>query len=139
MSKGNRSKEDRAKEIGKAARIFATKTRNAQEIANQLNTTPRTIQRYAHTPEWMAALHALDYQGDTSFRVAKTRDPQRDNPDLFQQAKVLYLENAETAPSSWKCAGITAEKLRGRDGWNIQPRTIWNWARRYGWWDTEKS
>ena len=128
MPQGNRSKQDRAKEIGKAARLFATKTRDAKEIAKQLNTSPRTIQRYARTPEWTAVLHALDYQGDTTFRVAKRRDIQRDNPELFEKTKAVYLKNAENAPSGWKCAGITADEL------NLNPRTIWNWAKTYGWW-----
>ena len=128
MAQGNRSKQDRAKEIGKAARLFATKTRDAKKIAKQLNTSPRTIQRYARTPEWTAVLQALGYQGDTSFRVAKRRDIQRDNPDLFDKAKAVYLKNAETAMSGWKCAAITAAEL------NLNPQKIWNWARRFGWW-----
>ena len=136
----NVKREHRIAKIHMAAGLFVGFTRDAKIIAEKLDTSERNVQRWAKTPEWKTALEAIGYQGDRSFRVNRQgRDPERDNPDLFQQAKVLYLQNAETAPSSWKCAGITAEKLRGQDGWNIQPRTIWNWARRYGWRYTEKS
>ena len=119
--------EYRIAKIHMAAGLFVGFTRDAKIIAEKLNTTERNVLRWAKDPEWITALEAVNYQGDTSFRmIPRGRNPQRENPELFEQARVLYLENRK-AKKRWQAAVATAEAL------DLKPRTIYNWAKAYEW------
>ena len=124
--------EYRIAKVHMAAGLFVGFTRDAKVIAEKLNTSERNVQRWAKTKEWATALEAVGYTGDLTFRVNRQgRDPKRENPVLFEQARVLYLEN-RTEKKRWQAAVATAEAL------GLKPRTIYNWAKGYEW-DTENA
>lgn len=125
----NRSKTERDTLITTAAGIFAKHTRDAKEIADILDTSERSIYRWAETPQWEKTLAAIGYDGERSFRVATTRDIQRDYGEIFDDARDLYLAAVQQGHSHWKAAGIVADRF------GLQQQTILKWARRFGWRD----
>lgn len=135
----NVKSEHRIAKIHMAAGLFICMTRDAKVIAEKLNTSERNVQRWSKTPEWTTALEAIGYEGDLSFRVNKQgRDPQRENPETFKKAHYAYHDIwIETGKGNWQCAVATAEELK-QIGLDIEPRTIYNWAKRYGWRSTER-
>ena len=46
-------------------------TRDAKEIARTLDTTERTVQRWAEQEKWEDLLTILNYEGELNFRVRK--------------------------------------------------------------------
>ena len=56
-----------------AACLFVTYTRDAEKIGKVLNTTGRTIRRYAETEDWEDVLQILNYEGERNFRVRPRR------------------------------------------------------------------
>ena len=56
-----------------AAGLFATHTRDAKEIANLLNTSERSVHRWAEREKWEEVLQILGYEGERNFRVKPTR------------------------------------------------------------------
>ena len=124
----NVKREHRIAKIHMAAGFFAVVTRDASEIGNLMQMSSRNVIRYSKEPEWHTALEAVGYTGDRTFRVNRHgRDPERNNPELFQKTKAVYLEKAKTATSGWQTAVATAEAL------DLIPRTVWNWVKRYEW------
>ena len=65
----NKSTAKRKIYIITAACLFAVHTRDAKEIGDILNTTDRTIHRYAEIEDWEDTLQILNYQGERNFRV----------------------------------------------------------------------
>ena len=57
-----------------AAGLFATHTRDAKEIASLLNTTERTVYRWAEREKWEEVLQTLGYKGERNFRVKPRRN-----------------------------------------------------------------
>ena len=56
-----------------AAGLFALHTRDAKEIASLLNTTERTVHRWAAREKWKEVLKTLKYEGERNFRVKPRR------------------------------------------------------------------
>lgn len=56
-----------------AAGLFATHTRDAKEIANLLDTSERSVHRWAEREKWEEVLQTLNYEGERHFRVKPTR------------------------------------------------------------------
>ena len=56
-----------------AAGLFATHTRDAKEIANLLDTSERSVHRWAKEDLWEDVLRTLNYEGERHFRVKPTR------------------------------------------------------------------
>ena len=56
-----------------AAGLFATRTRDAKEIANLLNTSERNVHRWAEREKWKEVLKILGYEGEHNFRVKPRR------------------------------------------------------------------
>ena len=125
--------EYRIAKIHMAAGLFVGFTRDAKVIAEKLDTTERNVLRWAKDPEWITALEAVGYEGDTSFRIIpRGRNPQRENPEVFGKAKALYLENRKTAKTGWQAAKMTADALKAEDI-EVSQRTIYNWADKGNW------
>ena len=57
-----------------AAGLFATHTRDAKEIGKLLNTTERTVYRWAEREKWEEVLQILGYKGERNFRVKPRRN-----------------------------------------------------------------
>ena len=68
-----RSKAEIDTFITAAATIFVTHTRDAKEIALILNTTERTVHRWAAREKWEEILLTLNYEGERNFRVKPRR------------------------------------------------------------------
>ena len=133
--------EYRIAKVHMAAGLFVGFTRDAKIIAEKLNTTERNVLRWAKDPEWRTALEAVGYEGDPSFRVIpRGRNPQRENPEVFKKVHYAYYEVLEfdKVKGTWKCAVATAEKVKAQAGLHIEPRTIYNWAKKYNWEVDEK-
>ena len=56
-----------------AAGLFAIHTRDAKEIANLLDTSERSVHRWAEREKWEEVLQTLNYEGKRNFRVKPTR------------------------------------------------------------------
>ena len=56
-----------------AAGLFATHTRDAKKIANLLDTSERSVHRWAEREKWEEVLQTLNYEGERNFRVKPTR------------------------------------------------------------------
>ena len=56
-----------------AAALFAIHTRDAKEIARLLNTSERSVHRWAESEKWEEVLQTLNYEGERSFRVKPRR------------------------------------------------------------------
>ena len=67
----NKSAAERDIHISVAAWMFATQTRDADEIAKAVGTSNRTIHRYSETQRWDEVLQILGYNGERNFRVNK--------------------------------------------------------------------
>lgn len=127
----NKSTAERDIHITTAACLFVIYTRDAKEIADIMNTTDRTIHRYAETDRWEEVLRIVGYEGERSFRVEATRDPARDHGEVFEKAQEMFITAVRQGHSNWKAAGIAAEEL------GFQQKTILKWARRFGWRNTD--
>lgn len=57
-----------------AAGLFVKRTRDAKEIARLLNTTERTVHRWAERDKWEEVLQTLNYEGERNFRVKPRRN-----------------------------------------------------------------
>ena len=61
---------EKAEQIQQAAFIFARVTRGAEEIADVLRVSSRTVQRMIHLPAFQEELDRLGYQGERRFGKA---------------------------------------------------------------------
>ena len=61
---------EKAEQIQQAAFIFARVTRGAEEIADALRVSSRTVQRMIHLPAFQEELDRLGYQGERRFGKA---------------------------------------------------------------------
>ena len=96
--------EYRIAKIHMAAGLFVGFTRDAKIIAEKLNTTERNVLRWAKTDAWATALEAVGYEGDPSFRmIPRGRNPQRENPELFQQAKAVVPSEQDREKALASC------------------------------------
>ena len=121
-----RTKTERDIFITAAATLFATVTRDANEIAAMLDTATRTIHRWAKEPRWTEILDTLGYEGERNFRVRPARDVQRDDPD-FDTVKTAYFQAQDDGIPKSRCASYVAE-ITGVKHWKVR-----YWAGRFGW------
>ena len=69
----NRSQAEKDILVTVAAWMFVHQTRDAKEIASALETSERTIHRWAKTESWENVLRSLEYEGERNFRVNPRR------------------------------------------------------------------
>ena len=74
--------------------MFARVTRDADEIADALRISSRTVQRMIHLPAFQEELDRLGYQGERRFRKAQRaqRDDERTQKPEYQKVKQLWHE-----------------------------------------------
>ena len=118
--------------ITAAARLFATHTRDAQEIAKLLNTQARSVRRWAKTDLWEAVLQSLGYEGDRNFTRKLTRDAVRDAPELFVKAQQVYLAAMQAGVPPHKLTRHTADAV------GISRHRVTFWVKRYKWREMNK-
>lgn len=71
----------------------------------------RTIRRYAETPQWHHALDVFGYTGQRTFSLQPNRDTQRDNGEVFEKAREVYLEALQASEPKHKLATITGNAV----------------------------
>ena len=111
----------------RAAWIFATQTRDADEIASLLKTSKRSVERYAESELWAEVLKSLDYQGPRNFRVNPTRETARDANGAFEKAREVYMEAKESGAPKHRWATLTATAT------GVPLSTLYTWVAKYGW------
>ena len=86
------TRAEKAEQIQRAAFMFARVTRDAEEIANALRVSSRTVQRMIHLPAFQEELDRLDYQGERRFRKAERaqRGSERKRKAEYQKVKRLW-------------------------------------------------
>ena len=110
-----------------AAGLFATHTRDAKEIASLLDTTERSVHRWAKTDVWETVLKTLDYEGERNFRVKPNRDSQREVGETFEKAREAYQEAIKAGEPKHKLATLASNAV------GIPARRIHYWAMTHGW------
>lgn len=113
--------------IQRAARYFATRSRDAHKIADAFGVSVETIRRWSKTPEWTQALDAINYTGDRSFVNRPTRDTIRDADAVFKKARRIYRAAQRAGVPKYKLASQTAKKT------GLTRRRVHGWAKKYGW------
>lgn len=122
--------------IHAAAWYFAHISRDVYEIAEAFKVSHDAVRKWAKTPEWHKALDVFKYEGDRTFAKQKTRDTEREQGETFVETREIYLELLANGEKPHRLPRLVAEEL-GIEG--IDARTIYEWAKRYGWReDTEK-
>ena len=111
----------------RAAWIFATQTRDADEIASLLKTSKRSVERYAESELWEEVLKSLDYQGPRNFRVNPTREPSRDANGAFEKARNVYQGAVQARVPKHKRVSFTAAEV------GVPWRRVYDWVKRYQW------
>ena len=113
------SRAEKHEQVKRTAFMFARITRDADEIADTIEVTPRTVYRLLDRDDFHAELDALGYTGERNFRTkpARSRHPNHD------RAKSLWDE-LNHLPRS-KRGRAVAEQL------NIPIEKVWNWMRNW--------
>ena len=113
--------------IQRAARYFATRSRERQKIAKAFRVREDTVRKWAKTAEWTATLNAIGYTGDRSFVYRPTRDAARDAGVTFTKARKMYRSLLDAGEPHHKLASLTAKKL------GLTRRRVHEWAEKYNW------
>lgn len=88
------TRAEKIEQIKQAAFMFARVTRDADEIADALQVSSRTVQRLVHQPLFQAEVRRLGYQGELRFRKTHRvpRGAERMQKPEYQQVKRLWAE-----------------------------------------------
>ena len=91
------TRTEKAEQIKQAAFVFARVTRDADEIADALRISSRTVQRIIHLPTFQEALDRLGYQGEMRFRKAERsqRSAERKRKAEYQKVKRLWHQMSD--------------------------------------------
>ena len=119
------TRAEKAEQIQRAAFIFARITRDAEEIANALQVSSRTVQRMIHLPAFQEELDRLDYQGERRFRKAERaqRSAERERKAEYQKVKQLW-EQMTDIPEHGR-----AKVIADRPDINASYGTVRRWCR----------
>ena len=115
------------KKIQRAARYFATRSRELSKIAARFKVSKDTVRKWAKTAEWTATLNAIGYTGDRKFTKRPTRDPARDAGATFTKARRIYRALLNAGEPPHKLASLTAKRL------GLTRRRVYEWAEKYNW------
>ena len=110
-----------------AAGIFATHTRDAKEIGILLNTSERSVHRWAETDIWDTVLETLNYEGERNFRVKSNRDSQREAGELFEKAREAYQAAIRSGQPAHKLASSASSAV------GLPAQRIHYWAMTHNW------
>ena len=122
-----RSKDKTDTLVTIAAGLFATHTRDAKEIASLLDTSERSVHRWAKTDVWETVLKTLNYKGQRNFRVKSNRDSQREVGEIFEKAREAYQDAIRSGVPTHKLATLASNAV------GIPARKIHDWAMTHGW------
>ena len=127
------TRAEKAEQIQRAAFIFARVTRGAEEIADALRVSSRTVQRLIHLPAFQAELDRLGYQGERRFRKAQRaqgterapRGAERTQKPEYQKVKRLWKQMTDI-PERHR-ARIIADRSDIKSSYNTVRRWCQDW------------
>lgn len=111
-----------------AAYLF-TREWTLEQIAEILDTTPRTIGRWSKLPVWHEVLDTLEYAGDRSFRRRPKRDIKRESGDQITYTHEVWTELIKEGCHPRNAARLTAERT------GLPVPKVRRWEHRFGWRD----
>ena len=119
------TRAEKAEQIQRAAFIFARLTRDAEEIADALRVSSRTVQRMIHLPAFQEALDQLGYQGERRFGKAHRaqRSAERTQKPEYQKVKQLWEEMTDIPEHG------RAKVIADREDINASYKTVCRWCR----------
>ena len=113
------NRTEKAEQVKTAAIIFARMTRDANQIADVLQVTPRTIYRLMDREDFHEELDVLGYTGDRNFHPATSRQRHPDH----DRAKRL-----------WDSLFDVPRRMRGRrvaEELGVPIGRVWSWMRNW--------
>ena len=112
-----------------AAAFHAVKhpEKTAAEVGEYIGVSKRTIERWSKTAEWQDALYNLGFTGEWNWRRNPHRDVARDDGDLVDLAKNIYLSHREKGYRKTQSVQIAARTVGKTE------QTIRNWRKRFEW------
>ena len=130
------TRAEKIEQIQRAAFIFARVTRGAEEIADALRVSSRTVQRLIHLPAFQAELDRLGYQGERRFRKAQRaqgterapRGAERTQKPEYQKVKRLW-EQMTDIPERHR-ARIIADRSDIKSSYNTVRRWCRDWRQK---------
>ena len=130
------TRAEKAEQIQRAAFIFARVTRGAEEIADALRVSSRTVQRLIHLPAFQAELDRLGYQGERRFRKAHRaqgterapRGAERTQKPEYQKVKRLWHQMTDI-PERHR-ARIIADRSDIKSSYNTVRRWCRDWRQK---------
>ena len=96
----------------------------AAEVAEFVEKSKRTIERWSTTAEWHTALDNLGFTGERNWRRNAVR-----KKDEIARAKQLFLEHRKNGMTRSQADKAVAKVLDCSD------KRIYHWRKRYGWED----
>lgn len=108
------------------------KTATAQDIADFIGVSKRTIERWSTLTQWHDALDALNYTGARDWRGRGKKKPDTAAPPRragldFETVKTTYFAVLAEGVHPRNAAKVTAERT------GVNRRRIDRWIARYGW------
>ena len=127
---------EKAEQIQQAAFIFARVTRGAEEIADALRVSSRTVQRMIHLPAFQEELDRLGYQGERRFGKAHRaqgterapRGAERTQKPEYQKVKQLWQQMTDI-PERGR-ARIIADRSDIKSSYNTVRRWCRDWRQK---------
>ena len=119
------TREEKVEQIKQAAFMFARVTRDADEIAQALQVSSRTVQRLMTNPAFHAELDRLGYQGQRRFRKAtrvKRQAEHKQKPE-YQKVKRLWEEMTDIPEHG------RATVIADREDITVSYKTVCRWCR----------
>ena len=119
------TREEKAEQIRQAAFLFARVTRDADEIAQALQVSSRTVQRLMTNPAFHAELDRLGYPGERRFRKAARAQRQTEHKQKPEYQKVKRLwEEMTDIPEHGR-----AKAIADREDITASYKTVCRWCR----------
>ena len=110
-----------------AAFYFSHISRDLEQIAAVFSVSTDAVRKWAKTDDWEHALSTLGYQGERKFRRKPTRDTPRENAEVFDTARQVYLQALQDGEPQHKLATIAGNAV------GLPRRRIHAWAMKYRW------
>ena len=113
--------------IHAAAFYFAHISRELQRIVEIFGVSEFAVRKWAKTQAWENALEVFGYTGERSFITKPRRDTARDNGEIFEKARFVYLQAMRDGQPKHKLATIAGDAV------GLPRRRIHAWAMKYSW------
>lgn len=113
-----------------AAYLFS-KGKTAEEIAELIDTSQRTVCRYVETSLWETVLNTLEFTGNRSFPKQPRRDIERESGDQIEYTHEVYTQIIKEGINPRNAARLTSERT------GLPISRVRQWERRFAWRETD--